>query len=440
MLAAFSHSLIAVAFFTQVGATMVAGHESKETSHSQYNIVDRATVLAANDGDPNLCQAIERSAGAIDVLAHRWKHRRRSQDQFVIAVGLDNGAFIVPAGIVVDDLNESGFSGKITDNSPNGSTETRVSCEWRHLVDWRYRDALMLSGGSVYKCLYDRQPSPIKRTISEVVPFVPARKDPLPGPIASLYSAIANGDGIDIRDLLPGDRSARCKEYRMPVPGAVGTSPVYFMSVTPAQYACIFGNAESVSVFWELGMLDAQREYPPLLLSCGFGNIETTRELLRLGLSPNCVDKSTGYTPLFIAAKKGHREVVDLLIAHSADVTAKDYGGETALHVARDAAIAAALIRGGADVNAVSESGLSVLDASEERSLVSVSSLLRRHGALLSQRVMPIERRVSRLDAAKTVRMHLDEHAGNEAAEHFDQAIGVDFGFVLPVRDLGRVQ
>jgi hypothetical protein len=46
--------------------------------------------------------------------------------------------------------------------------------------------------------------------------------------------------------------------------------------------------------------------------------------LLRAGCSPNVTD-SKGQTALFIASKSGHTDVVAKLLAHDADVTAKDH-------------------------------------------------------------------------------------------------------------------
>jgi len=40
------------------------------------------------------------------------------------------------------------------------------------------------------------------------------------------------------------------------------------------------------------------------------------------------------WTPLYMAAWKGHREVVELLIAKGVDLEAKHYGGYTPLHFA----------------------------------------------------------------------------------------------------------
>jgi ankyrin repeat protein len=47
---------------------------------------------------------------------------------------------------------------------------------------------------------------------------------------------------------------------------------------------------------------------------------------------PKRPDKERGWTPLFYAAQKGHKDVVELLLAHKPDVNAKDKLGATPLH------------------------------------------------------------------------------------------------------------
>lgn len=125
-----------------------------------------------------------------------------------------------------------------------------------------------------------------------------------------------------------------------------------------------------------------------------------------------------GWTPLHLAAFFGHAKVVEVLLAHNADVTAvsKNSNGNTALHAAlaghhpfvaglligagadvnaADAAgwrplhLAAAnnhldamktLIAQGADVHAANAHGETPLSLAQEKNLREAAALLRRHG------------------------------------------------------------
>ena len=51
-------------------------------------------------------------------------------------------------------------------------------------------------------------------------------------------------------------------------------------------------------------------------------------------LSANCVDRETGNRPVHIAAECGYLEALQLLFRHGANLSARNYDGNTALHVA----------------------------------------------------------------------------------------------------------
>jgi len=84
------------------------------------------------------------------------------------------------------------------------------------------------------------------------------------------------------------------------------------------------------------------------------GNIEAVKQHLAAGVDVN--EKAVnwnGFTPLHLAATmKGHKEVVELLIANGADVNAKSESGSTPLHGVFNGEITELLIAKGSNVNA----------------------------------------------------------------------------------------
>jgi ankyrin repeat protein len=148
------------------------------------------------------------------------------------------------------------------------------------------------------------------------------------------------------------------------------------------------------------------------------GELERVERLLEDRASINACS-GDGWTPLHLAAFFGHARVVELLLAHHADVTARSHNanGNTPLHAAlagnhkmvaglligagcdvnaSDAAgwrplhLAAAnnnidaiksLITQGADVNAANNDGKTPLTLAQEKNHREVAALLRRYGA-----------------------------------------------------------
>jgi hypothetical protein len=66
------------------------------------------------------------------------------------------------------------------------------------------------------------------------------------------------------------------------------------------------------------------------------GHLQEVRQLLDAGLDINARSRH-GYTPLMIAAARGHGEIVDLLLANGAELTMVDAHGRNSLQIAREA-------------------------------------------------------------------------------------------------------
>jgi ankyrin repeat protein len=92
-------------------------------------------------------------------------------------------------------------------------------------------------------------------------------------------------------------------------------------------------------------------------------------------------DAKEGRTLLHVAAERGCREVVEVLIAKGVDVNAKTQLGLTPLHMAALPEIAEMLIARGAEVNAMNAYGLTPLHAAARRRLNNVVEVLITRGA-----------------------------------------------------------
>jgi ankyrin repeat protein len=93
------------------------------------------------------------------------------------------------------------------------------------------------------------------------------------------------------------------------------------------------------------------------MLAAEKGRAGAVQVLLESGANPD-VQMLSGDTALGLAARNHHREAVRLLLQAGANPKLKDAHGLTALMETADANIARALIRGGAEVNAVDDRGI----------------------------------------------------------------------------------
>ena len=103
---------------------------------------------------------------------------------------------------------------------------------------------------------------------------------------------------------------------------------------------------------------------------------------LLLGADINATDPD-GFTPLHLAARSGHANVVAVLLAKGADVNATDHIGETPLHLAANEGrqeIAEKLLAAGADVNAKGDNGWTPMRVASYCRHRRVIFVLKQHG------------------------------------------------------------
>ncbi len=110
------------------------------------------------------------------------------------------------------------------------------------------------------------------------------------------------------------------------------------------------------------------------------GKLEKAKALIKA--NPNLVNSQASYgnvTPLQLAARYGHRDVAELLLANKADVEAKSYGGWTALLNAAFGGhkdMVELLLTNKADVNYKEDAGRTPLHVATENGYTEIAALL----------------------------------------------------------------
>jgi uncharacterized protein len=156
--------------------------------------------------------------------------------------------------------------------------------------------------------------------------------------------------------------------------------------------ACAIGNTERVQEALEEdpSLLNVHNSdgYTPLGLAAFFGHEETALTLLRYGAHVNqlSTDGDLNNTALHAATAGHYRDIVEILLAHGADVNARSHGairqGFTPLHVAAGRGfhdIAELLLQYGADIHAQKDDGQTAASYAKQRGFGELSSWLQAH-------------------------------------------------------------
>ncbi|ETN67996.1 ga binding protein beta chain (transcription factor e4tf1-47) [Anopheles darlingi] len=166
----------------------------------------------------------------------------------------------------------------------------------------------------------------------------------------------------------------------------------------------------------------------PLHLAARYNHIETSRVLLRAGISKDSKTK-VDRTPLHLAVFHGNIEIVELLLSHKCEVDAKDMLKMTALHWGverKHTKIVEMLLQYGADPNVVSKFGktpIQLATESDQPNLVRLMTLANQMRAASSEQVGVQEATDSLMFE---LQQHKERHAGQQKDSAGDRTTGAD--------------
>ncbi|XP_046633983.1 ankyrin repeat domain-containing protein 29-like isoform X3 [Daphnia pulicaria] len=148
----------------------------------------------------------------------------------------------------------------------------------------------------------------------------------------------------------------------------------------------------------------------PLMMAAAAGHVECCRELISQGADPTLRRKTSGASPLFLAAQGGFNDIVSLLLRAGAPVDAQCKDGGTALMVASQqgyADVCLELISTGADVHLQMKDGATSLFLAAQNGHAKIVALLLSSAADKDSSALLVEEMINRrrLDGATALWM-----------------------------------
>ncbi len=391
--------------------------------------------------DKALCRAIAESRNTFDRFAAAFRNRERAQSDFMVVTLREEGDFYVPMGILVDAINGDTISGRAVENTLAEHTwgakaGAPITCNVSNIVDWRYVDAFEMEGGLLYRELYDRQRERLQFDIGDLTPFLLLRKNDrqIDERTRRIFRDIANGRLERIQTLPVEDLKLSGIKGNMPTITFDIGRRVIVLPFTITEYAASYGDARMIDYLFQQGALEEKPgEFSPLKDGAQKGNLETTTRLLELGFDPNCKD-DLSTSPLQQATMWNHLEIVRLLLKHGADPNIRDIGERTPLFYVESVEVAEVLIRAGADVNAVNDTGELCIETHIVHGQKGIVALFVKHGAKIEapRWDAPL------MDGSAAIIEYFKETGDTEGLEMYEMSSTTDYGYVLPVQTIPK--
>lgn len=143
--------------------------------------------------------------------------------------------------------------------------------------------------------------------------------------------------------ILPWQSKLSPKDIEFLLVNFPNTTLEFYSNCDVLFWACREGNLELVQNLIEnlgclkyINALNGQYYKTPLFSCCFFGNLKMVKYLLQKGANPNIGNEKPGiWTPLTIATKLQHVEIVGELLKYGAKDNKKNRWGETGLDIAK---------------------------------------------------------------------------------------------------------